>query len=424
MSTRSPSRPFDVIGEMKLEDRAGATGFTGRLVVEYLLENGPKDLRVAMAGRSQSKLADVRDQLVERVGPSAATVPILIADTADQASIDAVASQTKVIITTVGPFAKYGTPVVDACIRMQTDYVDSTGEPQWIKEVVQNYHEEAVKNNVRIVCSCGFDSVPSDLATYLIADYFAQQGLQLNSSRLTLVGAKGGVSGGTLHSITNLLGNPLKAIDSPYSLVDKTECKDLALLPKPKLPVIFSYDRAFKRWQSYFLMESANTRYVLRTWSLLRFAYGKKFTYTEGMSHRNVLFALLVNLSLASAVLLLLPPVRWFVEWLAPSGTGPSDKAMRNGSFEVQSVGEAENGDMALATVKGIQDPGYRETAKMLSESALTLLDLSTPEAAKSLNRSSFPVLAGGVLTAASAGGMVLVERLRRAGMTLEVMAI
>ncbi|KAJ3326120.1 hypothetical protein HDU76_012988, partial [Blyttiomyces sp. JEL0837] len=400
----------------------GASGFTGRLVVEYLLTKGPENLNLAIAGRNHTKLLSILDSLTTSI-PHATKTPILIADADDITSLDAVVSQTKVVITTMGPFLQHGKLLVESCVRLGTDYVDSTGEPPFIREMVDKWHKLAVENNVRIVPSCGVDSIPSDLGALLVADHFAKKNLQTKAVRYTMFDSFGGVSGGTVASGMGVLDLPVnvqKELANPYYLVEDREDKTLPVTPGH---INLYYDKDFKRWQTYFVMEMTNTRYVRRTWSLLKKAWGPNFTYTETATQKGFLSALLIaGISKLIGKLVYFTSFRRFLRKMIPQGSGPSEEVMRKGFFWIKLVGEAEDGSKAMATVKGVEDPGYRETAKMLSESGLCLalqkkeLDLNEKNVV-----GTFGVLRGGILTAASSMGLLLADRLRKAGMTFDV---
>ncbi|KAI8853938.1 saccharopine dehydrogenase [Chytridium lagenaria] len=418
-------RPFDIIGD-------GATGFTGRLVVEYLAINGPKNLKYAMAGRSKTKLEEVRQRIAE-IEPTAAGIPILVADASDIKSLEAVVSQTKCVITTVGPFIKHGVPLVDACVRLGTDYVDSTGESPFIRKIIDLYHDAAVENGVSIVPSCGFDSIPSDIGALLLTDHFAKKGLKTKAVRYTAHKFKGGISGGTLHSGMGLMELPFKEQLALRS-IDYLSPKDTTG-PKSSSSALLRYEKATKKWQNYFFMEVINTRNVRRSWALLSKAYGSKFEYSETMASPNFVVALFIAIGMTLVMpMVFLPPVRWLLKKLVPQGTGPSEEMMKNGFFTVKLVGEAEDGpdrnifiipetqSKAIATFHGNADPGYRGTALMLAESALCfVLQKGDLIAGDSKVVGSFPPLKGGVLTTATAFGLVLAERLRKAGFTLSV---
>ncbi|KNC98729.1 uncharacterized protein SPPG_06407 [Spizellomyces punctatus DAOM BR117] len=421
--SKNPDRPYHIIVW-------GATGFTGSLVAEYLAQHAPKNVKFAIAGRSQKKLEDVRNK-VAKLAPERKNIPLIIADSGDEASLDKLVSQTRVIISTVGPFLKYGIPLVGACVRNQTDYVDITGEPPFIREIIDKYHDEAVKNGTFIVPSCGFDSLPSDLGTLLVADHFAKQGKKTASVRMSVDALKGGPSGGTVASLMGVLTETSykeqwKMLD-PYYLNPRDAPKG----PDSSIPSFFGYDRDLKKWQTYFVMEAINTRNVRRSNALLGLAYGPDLRYTETHGQPGFLSASAISVGSAVAgTMMVVPPFQWAAKWAAnkfiPAGTGPTRKEIEEGFFRVKLVGEAvkeaneEKPLKAIATVTGVQDPGYGETSKMLSESALCLaLDrdrLSTKEAGSFAGKVN-----GGVVTAASSMGMVLVERLRKAGMGFEV---
>jgi short subunit dehydrogenase-like uncharacterized protein len=211
-----------------------------------------------------------------------------------------------------------------------------------------------------------------------------------------------------------------KKLMDPYYLLPNSISRDS--LPAVR-PFVFGYDKILKRWKTYFVMESANSATVRRSWALLQFAYGSRLTYNEAHStFRTIFGAIAFAASLAfGGLAILIPPVRWLIKKLVPQGTGPSEKSMRTGHFTTKTVGVSEVGTVAIATIKGIQDPGYRETAKMLAESGLTLLLDKERLDRNDESLSSFGVLKGGVLTPATAMGYALVERLRGAGMGLEV---
>ncbi|KAJ3159193.1 hypothetical protein HK101_001116 [Irineochytrium annulatum] len=427
------SRPYDIIV-------FGATGFTGALCAEYLLLKGPANLKFALAGRSQAKLQTVRSKLA-LLKSSAENIPLLIADSSDASSLDAVVSQTRVIITTVGPFAQHGVPLVESCVRNGTDYIDSTGEPDFIRKCIDRFHDEAVRKGVSIVPSCGFDSMPSDIGTLLVADHFAKQGKKVKEVRYSCVDAAGGISGGTIHSALGLMEKPfkeLRALSDPYYL-NPTEPSpasqgqlvksERAVIKGPSIPgssPMLRYEPVTKKWQTYFVMEATNTRYVRRTWGLFKKAYGENFKYSETMAASNVIFAFLTSLTISlGIVMLFFPPFRWAVKKIVPQGSGPSEKAMKNGYFTTKLVGVAEDGSVALATFASREDPGYRGTAKMLCEAALCLaFDRAVLDKGDKAVVGQFKPLKGGILTCASAMGLVLAERLRKVGTTATVVDV
>ncbi|KAJ3113426.1 hypothetical protein HDU96_003399 [Phlyctochytrium bullatum] len=402
--------------------KRGASGFTGRLVVEYLLTNGPAGLKFAIAGRSRSKLEDILKKLAEKEA-TATEIPILIADASDVASLEAVVSQTRVVLTTVGPFMKHGVPLVEACVRLGTDYVDSTGESPFIRKIIDLYHEKAAENGVSIVPSAGFDSLPSDIGVLLLANHFAKKGLQTSEIRYSATDFAGGVSGGTIHSAMGLMELPFKdqiALRKLNYLAPQIEDSAVA---KHSTSALMRYDRNLRKWQTYFVMEIANTRYVQRSYALFSQSYGPYFKYSETVSVANVVVAALAAIGLTVGLtFMMLPPFRWLIKKLVPQGTGPSEKAMKKGHFTVKLVGEAEDGSKAVCTIHGDKDPGYSGTALMLSETALALA-LQRDD----INRGPVEVvgrfrpLKSGVLTVATGVGLVVADRLRKAGFTLNV---
>ncbi|KAJ3325839.1 hypothetical protein HDV06_002224 [Boothiomyces sp. JEL0866] len=402
----------------------GATGFTGRLVAEYLTVHAPAQVKFAIAGRSKSKLAEIANMIkpLDKVERFAAGVPTLVADSADQKSLDALVAQAKVIITTVGPYAKYGLPLVDACVRHKTHYLDLTGEPHFVKKVIDLYHEQAVENKTLIINSSGFDSVPSDIGTLLIANHFKSKGLSTNNVRYSAWAVSGGVSGGTLASGTNMIDQM-----SFKELMEMNSNPDY-LTPKQVNKNTWTtaglyYDKGLKVWQFPFFMEVCNLRNVRRSNYLLD--YGPNFQYCEGTRAPNVVVAALATVLFYSCtVLMLVRPFRRLANYLVPPGTGPNEKTRKNGFFVTKLYGEATDNTGknigALAVVKGVDDPGYGETSKMISEAALTLV-LDQGKFKDPSIVGQFKLHEGGVVTPASAMGLAYAIRLRNAGMTFSV---
>ncbi|KAJ3084858.1 hypothetical protein BCR33DRAFT_712213 [Rhizoclosmatium globosum] len=418
------ARSFDIV-------LFGATGFTGRFAFEHLVRHCPLTLKLAIAGRNRVKLEAVRDLVASSLadGPrktKTKEIPILIADSSDQASLDSVAGSTKVILSTVGPFALYGTPLVDACVRFGTHYVDSTGETPWIKELIEKYEDAAIEKNVKIVPSCGFDSLPSDIGAFLIADHFAKQGKATESVRSVVMEVKGGISGGTIATIANMIESSsfskLAKSGDPYALISKT---DVAKLPSPGNPVVLHYNSDVKRYETIFVMAPGNSAYVRRSYALLNRAYGSKFKYTEALAtNTNYVTALVQVLTMLSVMVsFLLPPVRYVVKRLVPQGSNSaSEAALRAGGGTIKYIGTAEDGSKALAQYKINVDVGYVGTGMMLAESAMCLaLDEVILETGKDHEVGSFGVKSGGILTAASAMGLVIVERLKNVGIEISV---
>ncbi|KAF7726911.1 hypothetical protein EC973_008206 [Apophysomyces ossiformis] len=403
----------------------GASGFTGTLTCEYLMEIGDKSLKWAIAGRSLNKLEKVKESLVN-IDESARNVDILIADSNDTQSLDAVVGNTDVIISTVGPFIKYGTPLVESCIRQRTHYVDITGEYVWIKQIIDRFHEEAKQNHVMIVPACGFDSVPSDLGTFMVADYVkSKYQLDLADVKLSLTDVRGGISGGTIHSAIEAIAGrsiSVKASLDPYLLASQRG------IDKRSLPLMYrDYDFG-RKWQAFFVMSIVNEKVVRRSWSLATErgqGYGGLFRYKETMSMSFIpafvfTAALLTVVPLASLLLKIPVFYRLAQRCLPAPGSGPTREQRAKGRFEMQIVADtdAEPYDQQVRVrgiVKGFRDPGYGDTCRMVVESALSIV--------KSFG--SLPGKDGGVLTPATAFGNVLLERLRKNdGMIFEVQEI
>ena len=271
--------------------------------------------------------------------------------------------QASVVISTVGPYLKYGIPLVESCVRNKTHYVDLTGEPLFIKEIMEKYHEQAAADRVLIVPSTGFDSLPSDISAFLVAQALAKKGFKTGSVRYHLIKAKGGVSGGTYATMNNTLSLPWKQlaiVQDPYCLVEpnsnfltlKAAEKVVTYLQTDtqldkldgKASPFFYFDiQDTKKWQTYFFMENTNTRYVRRTASLLE--YGPKFKYSEVKSNKSFRNALVFTCGIVTMMWsVIFPPVRWFISWLFPPGTGPSKEARDNGVVHIETFGDSEVG--------------------------------------------------------------------------------
>jgi short subunit dehydrogenase-like uncharacterized protein len=400
-------RPYDVIVW-------GATGFTGRLVAEYLAERyGDGSLRWAMAGRSLEKLEAVRAEVAERA-PAAAHVDLVVGDSHDRPSLDALAAQTKVVCTTVGPYAQYGSELVAACVEGGTDYCDLTGEVQWVRRMVDWHHAEAEKKGVRIVHCAGFDSIPSDLGTLVAQDTALERtGAPCDRVALYVRATKGRASGGTIASMMGVLREAKvpevrRVLADPYSLNPEGERHG----PDGRDAMGLSYDRAIGAWTGPFLMASVNTRVVRRSHALMGFPWGRDFRYSERTRIGTGLGGLVKGVGMmgglgAFGLGLTLPPARWLLaKTILPApGEGPSRDVVDSGYFVLQLLGyqgdDGRSEPVVEVQVRGNRDPGYGSTAVMLAESALCLAlqreDLGTP---------------GGVLTPATAMGMTLVERL------------
>lgn len=387
----------------------GASGFVGRLTAAYLARSAPAGVRIALGGRTLSRLEAVRDEL-------GVDWPLVVADSADVDALAELAASTTAVATTVGPYARYGLPLVAACAAAGTHYADLTGEALFVRDAIDASHEAALASGARITVSCGFDSVPSDLGVLLTAEAARADGEgTLEDTTLVLVSARGGVSGGTIDSMRGMVdvitadGSKRRVLSDPYSLSpDRAAEPDLG-----RESDATGVSRVDGRWVGPFVMAPHNTRIVRRSNALQDWAYGRTFRYREVMSFGSspagpVLAAAtgvgIVGLGAGLAI----PPTRFLLDKVLPKpGEGPSEKTQRNGHFTVQVNATTTTGARYRTTIKAKGDPGYAATAVMLGEAALCLgVDRDLPAAA-------------GVLTPATAMGGRLAERLRAAGFTL-----
>ncbi|KAA0022303.1 saccharopine dehydrogenase family protein [Antrihabitans cavernicola] len=399
----------------------GATGFVGKLTAQYLVTAAPPKARIALAGRSLTKLTAVRDEL----GTAAADWALIVADAADQSDVDAMAKRTKVVVTTVGPYAKYGLPLVQACAYAGTHYADLTGETLFVRDCIDKFHNVALDSGARIVNSCGFDSVPSDLSAYLIY----RKSLEDNTGELettTLVATlKGGASGGTIDSartqFEEIAADPAKGkiAGHPYSLTpDRDMEPKLGKQSDQALRRADTIDASLSGWVTTFVMASYNTRVVRRSNALLGWAYGKNFRYSEVMSAGKSTLAPVLAAGIAGgiAVGVVAGPLtsrgigKKIVDRIVPKpGTGPSEAARNSGYFSMKTFSHTSSGAKYVATFAAKGDPGYAATSVLLGESGLALAfdDKRLGDV--------------GVVTPAIAMGEPLADRLRAAGMTITV---
>jgi short subunit dehydrogenase-like uncharacterized protein len=395
----------------------GATGYTGRLVAEYLLRHGPAGLRWAMGGRSREKLERTRSEL----GPAASAVPIVVADAMVSTSLDPVVRRARVVATTVGPYARYGAALVAACARHGIDYCDLTGEVTFMRRTIDAHDAEATRTGARIVHACGFDSIPSDLGTLVLEEEARRvHGRPATRVRFLLVDTRGGLSGGTAASALALMEDAgrdrevRRLLADPYALDPPGGARG----PDGRDPTRVRWDEDARGWVAPFVMGTVNTRVVRRSNALLGYPWGRDFSYEEwvatGRGAAGLARAAGMTAGLAAfALLAAAGPTRGLVRRLVPApGEGPTKLERDRGHFEVRLVGRDAAGARTVGTVIGTSDPGYGETAKMLAESALCL----------ALDEAGFDD-PGGVRTPAASMGMRLVERLRRAGMTFRAAA-
>jgi short subunit dehydrogenase-like uncharacterized protein len=391
----------------------GASGFVGGLTAAYLAEHAPPGLRVALAGRSKERLEKVRAGL-----PAAGRDwPLVVADSGDPASLAALAAGTRVLVTTVGPYARYGLPVVEACARAGTHYADLAGEVLFVRDAIDRYDAAARESGARIVHSCGYDSIPSDLATLLLHRRAEAEGAGgLTDVRLVAF-ARGGFSGGTIDSmrghLDELRGDPArrKTATHPYALSPDRAAEPRTRQPRDAGPP--SRTRS-GMWTAPFLMASYNTRIVRRSNALQDWAYGRSMSYGEVMGCGKGPVGAARAYGTTGALGAFIPamgfgPTRAVLDRLLPSpGSGPDEKSREKGWFRMVVDAATEGGARYRAVAAGPGDPGYAATAVMLGESGLALALDDLPGRA-------------GSLTPATALGTALVDRLRAAGQTYEV---
>ena len=372
----------------------GATGFTGRLVAEYIAAEHP-GLRWAMAGRSMEKLTAVRDEI-----GAPADIALITADSADPASLQAMAERTDAVITTVGPYQKYGEPLVRACVSAGSDYVDLCGEPAWMRDMIDRYDGEAKKTGARIVLSCGFDSIPFDLGVFFLQEEAIRRfGEPISRVKGRVRKMKGTFSGGTAASFFETMKRAgdephiLEWLKDPFSL-----CGEFSgpKQPSGSKPI---YEEDLGSWSAPFIMATINVKNIHRSNTLLGRRYGEDFVYDEmfltgpGEDGEALAHHVANDKSMAEN-----PP---------KPGEGPSKEERETGYYEIMFTGPGVDGERLTAVVAGDKDPGYGSTSKMITEAALTLRE--TP-------RDTTP---GGVYTPAPALGQALIDRLtRHAGLT------
>ncbi len=380
-------REFDIIVY-------GATGYTGRLVAEYLDQHYAKDgggkdsaPKWAMAGRSLTKLQEVRDE----IGAPADTA-LIVANSDDPASLVEMCKRTKVVITTVGPYQLYGDELVAACVETGTDYADLCGEPGWMREKIDQHHEAAKESGARICFSSGFDSIPFDLGVFMLQkEAKAKFGKPAPRVKGRVRAMQGTFSGGTAASLTatmkSIAKNPklIPILQSSFGLTPGFEGPDQ---PNGMIP---QYDESLGKWAAPFIMASINTKNVHRTNFLLGHPYGEDFRYDEMML--TSAGELGEKAAKAAAEMLKNP----FGAKPPKPGEGPSAEERENGFYDVLFVGEYPDGERIHYGVKGKYDPGYGSTSRMIAETGMALLDSDAE---------------GGVGTPGSFLGEKLVERL------------
>lgn len=376
------ARPWDIVV-------FGATGFAGRLVARYLAEHAPGHLRLALAGRDAARLTTIAGELRREFG-------VLTASVDDDASLRSLATSTRVLLTTVGPYAKLGEPVVAACVAAGTDYVDLTGEPAFVDRILAAHDAAARQTGALIVHCCGFDSIPTDLGVLFTV-------LQLPRDRpITIDGyftARASFSGGTFASALGAFAEPRgpkppRSPTSPGAPIVKRARRGLHWQPQ------------LRRWA--LPLPTIDPQIALRS-ARARGDYGPEFRYGHYLcqKHLPAVVGTVAGVG-ALAVLARIGPARRLLQRLRPAGTGPDEATRKASWYRFTFRGQA--GDTSVVTEVAGGDPGYDETARMISESALCL----------ALDRAQLPH--GGVLTTATAMGEHLLARLQAAGMSFRVL--
>ena len=390
----------------------GATSFTGKLVTEYIFKKyASSKIKWAIAGRNLKKLEKIRYQVADE------NIPIFIADSFDEESLSKFVKKTKVVCSTVGPYSLYGTKLVKLCVDNNTNYCDITGEAHWIRSLIDRFHEEAKSKKIKIINSCGFDSIPSDMGVYFIQNEIKKiNNNYAKSIKMRVAGIRGGISGGTYSSINNLLKEAyrdksiFKVLNNPYGLNPKDKMEGLD--KKDLRKIIF--DKESNSWIYPFIMAGINTKIVRRSNALSNFIYGKDFRYEEAMiAGKGISGFWKAILAVFPLAMIGLNPnsfLKKIVDSFMPKpGEGPGIEKRKNGFYNLRFYISLNNNRTAFAKVIGDSDPGYGSTSKMLAESALCL---------------AFDNLSDnyGVITPSSGMGDKLLNRLKEnAGLSFEL---
>ena len=407
------NRPYDIIV-------FGATGFTGKLVVEYLIEHYGVNNELftwAIAGRNENKIKKLIETLAAK-NDQIKKIKFFIADSFDEESLSHLSKSAKLVISTVGPYIKYGKNLVSYCAHNGTHYCDLTGEVPFIRESIDTYDKVAKKNECRIIHSCGFDSIPSDLGVlFLQSEAKKKYDRFCSHIKYYVLATKGGFSGGTIASmiaisnyikskpnLSGLLGNPYALNSDNYKSPSVSSLRSV------------EWDQNVGLWTAPFIMSGINTRIVRRSNELLGFKYGKEFIYTEVTSFQKGIMGYLKSYSMLiflglTKLLMSFKPTFWLLKnfYLPSPGEGPNKEKRDNGFFKILLNGYVD-GNQISCTVTGDKDPGYSGTAIMLTESALSII----------LNNEEIPKKFG-VLTPASAIGKILIKRLKTKGIIFKV---
>ncbi len=407
------NREFDIV-------LYGATGFVGKLTAAYLADVG--GARIALAGRSPDKLLAVRDSL----GDSARSWELIAADATQPSTLAEMAARAQVVLTTVGPYNRYGLPLVAACAAAGTDYADLTGEPMFMRDSIDHFHKQAADTGARIVHACGFDSIPSDLTVHALFRQASADGEgELTDTTMVVRKVAGGLSGGTLASIADVVRamssdpDTKRRLEDPYTLTtDRSAEPEFG--PQPDFPWRRGRQIAPELdgyWTAGFIMAATNTRVVRRSNALQDWVYGRRFRYSECQSLGTSALAPVAS-AVAAGVGALATGIggrylhtvpEKFVEKILPDpGSGPSERTRERGHYSVETYTTTTTGARYRATMSQKGDPGYKATSVLLGESGLAL----------ALDRDRLPDLRG-VLTPAAAMGDALLARFPAAGVSL-----
>ncbi len=388
----------------------GASSFVGQIMAEYLASYKGESFSWAMAGRSEAKLLELKQRL------GLEDVQHFVADADDEKALEHMCSATNAVVSTVGPYALYGETLVRVCAKSGTDYCDLTGEPQWIKAMLDKYESDAKSSGARLVHCAGFDSIPSDLGVFKLQQtIIATSGKPAEHIKMRVRRIKGAASGGTIASMLNVIKEAKedpslrKVLVNPYVLCPKSH----VFKQRQKNHKKAEYDAELKVWTMPFVMASINERVVHRSNALLGNYYGESFLYDEAMTAKSGFQAWTFTLGLGAFMVgASISPIRKLLasKFLPKPGEGPSPEDQLNGMFDMRFYAQTDSGEKQCVNVYGDRDPGYGSTAKMLAQSVLCL-------------SKDVPELAGGFWTPASALGDKLIDRLaEHAGVTVELL--
>ncbi len=401
-------RPLDLV-------LYGASGFVGRQTVAYIAqfvaEHPNCQLKWAIAGRSQAKLEAVLAQVAVQ-HPAAAQASVVVADAHDPVALADLAAKTRVVLSTAGPYAVFGSALVQACVDARTHYCDITGETPWVRSLIDRHHEQALQDGTRIVPFCGFDSVPSDMGVFLLIEAFKARGDVCASVKSMFTIGGGGFNGGTVASLMNVAATGQSKAVQDLFLLNPQGNRPL-LDAGHEDPISPSQDADFGAWIGPFIMGQINSRVVRRSAALLgnTLAYQEHMRFGRGAGAAVAAAAVSFGM-LGSQAALSYAPVRGFLNRFVPqAGEGPSVEAMDKGFFKCELIGTSSTGGKLRAVVADRGDAGNRATTKMVCEAALALV----------MDEKRLPKAAG-VITPSVAFGQVLAERMRAAGMRVEVM--